>query len=63
VAAAAGWLVITTRRKAGGREALATEGAGQVTPLGLTPPASGQHGDSEPGSVPQQGSGRSRAAR
>jgi uncharacterized protein len=62
VAAGAVWLIITMRRKAGGREALAAEGAGQVTPPGLTPPASG-HDDGEPGSVPRQGSGRSRAAR
>ena len=68
VVAGAGWLVMTMRRKAGGREALATEGAGQVTPPGSTPPgsappSSGQHGDGEPGSVLRQGSGRSRAAR
>jgi hypothetical protein len=63
VVSAAGWLVITMRRRVGGREALAAEGAGQVTPPGLAPPPSGQHDDEEPGSVPRQGSGRSRAAR
>jgi uncharacterized protein len=63
VAAGVGWLAVTTRRKVGGREALAADGAGQVAPPRLTPPSGGQHGDGESGSAPRQGAGQSRAAR
>jgi len=68
VAAAAGWLVITMRRRVAAPSALAAAGAGQATPADLAPPVASQHDDSkhddgEPDHVPQQGSGRSRAAR
>jgi len=58
VAAGIGWLVITTRRRASGRAALAAEGAGQATPAGPAPPA-----PEEPGKVPEPDPARSRAAR
>ena len=63
VVAGVGWLVITMRRKVGGREALAAEGAGQATPLGTAPPSGGQPGHGEAGSVPPQGSDWSRVPR
>jgi hypothetical protein len=47
VAAAAGWLVITMRRRVAGA-ALAAEGAGQATPADLPPPET-----DGPGKVPQ----------